>query len=293
LGEIKKGLEEKHGSVPCVAPSKTSAKYEHLRPERSFFQWEASSDGKVGILSLNDVQVLLRFVLHGLDLSTARGEPIRVSVHLLRHVMATSARQYQHVPAEAIAHFFLHHRFKTVHESSFSSVVSDYYWQMTHEQRLALIRDYLDEQEEHDRALVLTPPTPRDLEHMNDDLRSVYEHWHTLHPTAFGNCGCPGLCPRGTDRALCLGCSYHVEDPAKLEAALAWRASYAQQAASLDAQDNFIDARQARIKVQHLDDMINVMRMQREEEAAGRYIPVFKVLPSPYRKTEAQHEEES
>ena len=293
LGEIKKGLEEKHGSVPRVSPSKTSAKYEHLRPERYLFQWDASSDGKVGIFSLNDVQILLRFVLHGLDLYTAQGEPIRVSVHLLRHVMATSARQYQHIPAEAIAHFFLHHRFKTVHEASFSSVVSDYYWQMTHEQRLALIRDYLDEQEEHDRALVLTPPTPRDLEHMNEDLRKVYEQWHTLHPTAFGNCGCPGLCPRSTDRALCLGCSYHVEDPAKLGAALAWRASYAQQAASLELQGNLIDARQARIKVQQLDDMINVMQMQLQEAAAGRYIPVFKVLPSPYRKTEERHEEES
>ncbi len=263
-----------------------------LTPERYFFQWEASSDGKVGIFSLNDVQILLRFVLHGLDLYTAQGEPIRVSVHLLRHVMATSARQYQHVPAEAIAHFFLHHRFKTMHESSFTSVVSDYYWQMTKAQRLALIRDYLDEQEEHDCALVLTPPTPRDLEQMNEDLRRVYEQWHTLHPTAFGNCGCPGLCPRGIDRALCLGCSYHVEDPAKLGSALAWRASYAQQAASLEAHGNLIDARQARIKVQLLDDMITVMRLQLQEEAAGRYIPVFKALPSLYRKIEERYEEE-
>ena len=38
--------------------------------------------------------------------------------------------------------------------------------------------------------------------------------------------------------------------------------------------------------------MINVMRMQLEEEAAGRYIPVFKVLPSPYQNTEAGDETE-
>ena len=293
LGEIKKGLSAKHGSVPYVSPSKTSAKYEHLKPERYFFQWEASCDGKVGILSLNDVQILLRFVLHGLDLYTAQGERIHVSVHLLRHVMATNARQYQHVPAEAIAHFFLHHRFKTTHQSSFTSVVSDYYWQMTEESRLAVIRDYLDEQEEHDRALVLTPPTSRDLEQMNEDLRRVYEQWHTLHPTAFGHCGCPGLCPRGTDRSLCLGCSYHVEDPAKLGSALAWRTSSAQQAVSLEAQGNLIDARQARIKVQLLDDMMAVMRMQLQEEAAGRYIPVFKVLPTPYHSTKERNEKES
>jgi hypothetical protein len=39
--------------------------------------------------------------------------------------------------------------------------------------------------------------------------------------------------------------------------------------------------------------MITVMRMQTEEEAAGRYIPVFKVLPSPCRNLEAGDETES
>ena len=120
----------------------------------------------------------------------------------------------------------------------------------------------------------------------------MYETWHALHPTALGNCGCPGLCPRGTDRSLCLGCRYHVEDPEKLGATLAWQASYARQAELLEAQGNAIDARQARIKVQFLDDMISVMRLQLEEEVAGRYIPVFKILPSPYRNMEARDEKE-
>jgi hypothetical protein len=84
-----------------------------------------------------------------------------------------------------------------------------------------------------------------------------------------------------------------VEDPEKLGSALAWRESYAQQATLLEAQGNLIDARQARIKVQQLDDMINVMRMQIQEEAAGRYIPIFKVLPSPYREAKKQDEEKS
>ena len=34
-----------------------------------------------------------------------------------------------------------------------------------------------------------------------------------------------------------------------------------------------IDARQARIKVQQLDDIINVMQMQKQAEATGTYIP--------------------
>jgi hypothetical protein len=294
LGEIKAMLEEAHGAIPVVHPTPSSAKYEHLKPEQYLFQWAATPDGRQGIFSTEDVEILLRFSLHGLDLYTAQGVPIRVSVHVLRHVMATHARQYRHVPPEAIAHFFLHHRLKdlTGREPS-AAEISDYYFQMTEQQRLAVIRTDLDEQEEMDRTLMQAAPTPRDLERKNEDLRTVYEQWHTLHPTALGNCGCPGLCPRGNDRSLCLGCSYHVEDPEKLGAALAWRSSYAKQAELFQAQGNLIDARQARIKVQQLDDMINVMRMQLQREASGHYIPVFKVLPSPLRKTEGTHEDQS
>jgi integrase len=294
LGEIKHVLEQTHGSIPVVYPSQSSAKYEHLKPEQYLFQWGATPDGKQGIISIYDVQILLRFVLHGLDLYTTQGEPVRVTTHLLRHVMSTHARQYRNVPPETIAHFFLHHRLKelTGREPSWSEI-SDYYFQQTEAQRIASIRADLDEQEEMDRVLMRVAPTPRDLEQKNADLQATYEIWHTLHPTALGNCGCPGLCPRGTDRSLCLGCSYHVEDPEKLGSALAWRESYAQQATLLEAQGNLIDARQARIKVQQLDDMINVMRMQIQEEAAGRYIPIFKVLPSPYREAKKQDEEKS
>src|SRR5581483_674809 len=121
--------------------------------------------------------------------------------------------------------------------------------------------------------------------------QAVYDEWHTLHPTAFGNCGCPGLCPRGTDRALCLGCPYHVEDSEKLGAALAWRTSYAKQAELLEIQGNFTDARQARIKVQQLDDLINVMRLQLQAEAEGRYIPLYKILPSTGAKGDGLEEE--
>lgn len=291
LGEIKRGLEQAHGEIPVVHPSPTSAKYEHLRPERYFFQWAASPDGKYGLLNVAGVEVLLRFILHGLDLYTAKGEPIRVTAHILRHVMATDARQYRKIPPEAIAYFFLHHRLQRMGDPAIQ-VVSDYYWQMTREQQLALIREYLDEQEEQDRALVLLTPTPRDLERMNEDLRVVYDLWQTLHPTALGFCGCPGLCPRGYNRSLCIGCPYLVTDPERLGAALAWRASYAKQAEDLEAQGNLIDARQVRLLVQQLDDHINVMRLQMQRETDGQYMPLFKLLPKPPSEEEVSDEEE-
>jgi hypothetical protein len=293
LGEIKMLLEETYGKIPVVTPPRSNAKYEHLISERYIFQWGASSDENGGSISSSDVQTLLRFMLHGLDLSTARGKPIRVSVHVIRHVMATHARHHRNVPPEAIAYFFLHHRLKTLtgREPSLSEI-SEYYTLMTEEQRFATISADLDEQEELDHALLQAAPTPRDLEQMNEDLRIIFELWHALHPTALGYCGCPGLCPRGNDRALCLGCSYLVTDPERIGAALSWRDSYAKQAELLEAQGNSIDARQARIKVQLLDDVINVMRLQMQAEADGSYIPLHKVLPSPSGKREEDHEAE-
>jgi hypothetical protein len=287
LGESKMLLEETHGEIPIVAPARSNSKREHLKPECYLFQWNASADGEVGAISSRDAQTLLRFMLHGLDLYTAQGKPIRVSVHVLPHVMATHARHHRNVPPEAIAYFFLHHRLRelTGREPSLPEI-SEYYTLMTEEQRFAIIRADLDEQEEIDHALLQEAPTPRDLEQMNEDLRIIFDLWHALHPTALGYCGCPGLCPRDNDRALCLGCSYLVTDPERIGVALSWRDSYAKQAELLEAQGNAIDARQARIKVQLLDDVINVMRLQVQAEADGSYIPLHKVLPSPQGKRE-------
>ncbi len=155
VDEIKTLLEETHGEIPVVHPSRTSAKYEHLKPERYIFQWAAFPGDTLGILTIADIQVLLRFLFHGLDLYTTQGEPIRVSVHVLRHVMATHARQYRKVPPEAIAYFFLHHRLKELTGRVPSlTEISEYYTFMTEEQRFAVIRADLDEQEELDHALL-------------------------------------------------------------------------------------------------------------------------------------------
>ena len=137
LGEIKTLLEETYGDIPIVQPARSNSKREHLKPERYLFQWDASPDGKIGTLSEKDVTTLLRFLLHGLDVTTAKGEPIRVSTHVLRHVMSTHARHYRHVPPEAIAYFFLHHRLKalTGREPSLTDI-TEYYTQMTEEQAL-------------------------------------------------------------------------------------------------------------------------------------------------------------
>jgi hypothetical protein len=104
LREIGQLLEATHGgSIPVVQPTR-STKSEDLVPEPYLFQWGASADGRLGLLDPSDVGVLLRFLFHGITLTTRTGKPIRIAAHVLRHVLATHARTIQNVPAEAVAY---------------------------------------------------------------------------------------------------------------------------------------------------------------------------------------------
>ena len=87
--------------------------------------------------------------------------------------MSTHASHYRHVPPEVIAHFFLHPSSQRAHRQQNSSLpeISEYYTLMTEEQRFAVIRADLDEQEEMDHTLLQAGSIPRDLEQKNEDLR--------------------------------------------------------------------------------------------------------------------------
>src|SRR5260370_7022006 len=70
MGEVKSALEEAYGEIPVVHPTRSSAKYEDLKPERYFFKWDSTQDVRLGIFLVIDVQGLLRFMLQGLTLVT-------------------------------------------------------------------------------------------------------------------------------------------------------------------------------------------------------------------------------
>ncbi len=116
-------------------------------------------------------------------------------------------------------------------------------------------------------------PEGRTLETLRADLRAVFERWQTLHPTAFGFCGSTTLCPRGTNRALCVGCPFLVPEPDNAWKAERWRASYARQADELERQGDERDARQARLVVRELDGLLATMRLLRQARDDGRYPP--------------------
>ncbi len=278
LREIGSLLKEAYGDIPAVSPHPANKKAEDLLPERYLFQWAASPDGREGTLAPRDVPTLLRFILHGLEFRTKQGERFTVSTHLLRHVMATVARHEYEVPAEVVA-FVLHHQQSDLPVP----MATEYYSRMPEEQQLKILAEFLIELEEQAANVLLNVPKERTLEQMDEDLRDVFERWQTLLETAFGFCGCTGLCPRGYHRSLCLGCPHLIPDPRKQGSAVKWRASYARQAEELEAEGATVDARQARLQVQELEDLINSMSVLQQAIDDGTRQPVFLQLPSaPY-----------
>lgn len=270
LREIGAFLKEKHSCIPTVRPHPENSKAEDLKPERYLFQWQATADGYDGAIAPSDVSVLIRFILHGLEFRTKQGEPFVVSTHLLRHVMATAARQEHEVPTEVLA-FVLHHQ----QTGLAIPVATEYYSQMTAEQRLVALSEFMTDVEEQAASILLTMPDERTLEQMDEDLREVFERWHVLLETAFGFCGRVGLCPRGYARNLCIGCPHLIPDPRRRVNALKWRASYARQAEELVAQEESVDAHQVGLQVQELDDLINSMDVMQQAIDDGTRQPVF------------------
>lgn len=278
LREIGTLLKETHGSIPTIYPHPDNTKVEDLLSERYLFQWAATPDGREGALSPHDVRILLRFILHGLTFRTRQGESFVVSTHLLRHVMATAARQDHEVPAEVIA-FVLHHQ----QTGLAIPAATRYYSQMTEEQRVQVLAEFQIDLEEQAANLLLTMPDERTLSQMDEDLREVFERWHVFLETAFGFCGRVGLCPRGYARNLCIGCPHLIPDPRKRENAINWRASYARQAEELEGAGDLVDARQVRLQVQELDDLLKSMDVMKQAIDDRTRQPVFPQLPSaPY-----------
>lgn len=279
LMEIGQLLEATHnGSIPVVHPTR-STKEEDLAPEPYLFQWAASADGRLGLLEHSDVGRLLRFLFHGLTLTTRTGKPIRIVPHLLRHVLATHARTIQQVPAEAVA-YLLHHRV-TLSDSTRALSIPEataYYSRMPVAQLLALLFEAQSTVGSRQDRSYLQAPTPRTLEQMDEALRQVFEQWSLIGPTVLGYCSA-GLCIRPDNRARCLGCRFLVPHYSTLPSARVWRKLYLFHAEQHEAHGHSIDAKQARQMIHYLDDIITIMQIQMRARADGGYLPFADTLP--------------
>jgi hypothetical protein len=271
LCEIAETLRNAHDNcIPVAHPHASHTKCEELSPERYLFQWDASSDGKLGAFSPTDVTNLLRFILYGLEFRTKEGEPFSVSVHLLRHVMATTARHEHGVPVEAVARV-LHHE----QRPSMVPASTAYYSEETEDRSWIAWALFQTDLEVRAASLLVEWPSDQEIAGMDEDLRESFERWHTLLETSFGFCGNIDLCPRGYNRTLCIGCPHLNVDPRKRKNALHWLKVYTQLAAELEARGEEVDARQYRLLVRDLEKHLKDMEFLQAAIENGTRRPIF------------------
>jgi hypothetical protein len=280
LKEIAEMLQAAHGGrIPIVYPEAFGNKADDLVAEPYFFQWAASPDGRLGHFNAQDVASLLRFLFHGLTLTTRAGEPIRIAPHLLRHVLATHARTALNIPAEAIA-YLLHHRVKLEGTSRALTIpeATAYYSRLPVAQLLALLFEIQPQLIADKGRSYLQAPSPQTLEHMDEALRKQFERCGLIGPTVLGFCSA-GTCVRPDNRGICGNCRYLVPHYSNLSKAKTWRRLYVLQAKLHDEQGHTVDAEQARKMVQYIDDAIRIMEIQIRTRQDGGYLPFVDTLP--------------
>jgi hypothetical protein len=279
LKEIAGMLQSAHGGrIPKVSPEAFGNKADDLVAEPYFFQWAASPDGRLGHFNSQDVAQLLRFLFHGLTLTTKAGEPIRIAPHLLRHVLATHARTALNIPAEAIA-YLLHHRVKLEGTSRALTIpeATAYYSRLPVAQLLALLFEIQPQLAADQGRSYLQAPSPQTLEHMDEALRKQFERSGMIGPTVLGFCSA-GTCVRPDNRGICANCPYLVPHYSNLRHAKTWRRLYVLQAKLHDDQGHAVDAEQARKLVQYIDDAIRIMEIQVRTRQDGGYLPFADTL---------------
>lgn len=280
LKEIAELLQAAHGGrIPVVRPCWTNPKADDLTPEPYLFQWAASQDGRLGHLDIKDVCKLLRFLFHGLVLTTRAGKPIRIAPHLLRHVLSTHARIVQKIPAEALA-YLLHHRVQLPDSTGALTLpeATAYYSRLPVARLLALLASVQSTLMPGDKCSYVPVPSPQQLAQMDEALRAQFERCGMIGPTVLGFCSA-GTCVRPDNRGICANCPFLVPHYGNLPNARIWRKLYVIQAKLHDDQGHTVDAEQARKVIQYLDDMIRIMEIQIRTRQDGGYIPFVDMLP--------------
>jgi hypothetical protein len=280
LMEIGRGLASDPKLIP-VRKISDSSKAEQLKPERYLFQWtdrlrtqSVALLDRASVLGNADINMLLRFMFHGLELWAPNNKRIRITVHLLRHVLATYARHRASVPPEVIA-FLLHHRLRASQGSDDAPQAgesTDYYSREPESETLSRLVRLQEQAILNDDCLTIGPITEQDLQELDEDLQETFEQWGTIGTTALGYCKA-GMCIRQEDRALCIGCPFLVVYHRMLNNARAWRTIFLEDIRRLEGQGNKVETRQRRVKLKWLDGYIASMEMQLQVLADGGRLP--------------------
>lgn len=225
-------LRERNGSKKLpVIPSQ----YGKTPPDRYIFQWEGKA------LCQDILNVLLRFLLHGLVFKRADGRSVHLTSHMLRHAFATEAAD-QRVPVDVIARI-LHQR---------DTTVTKYHSRPTADQVIEAAEMMFVERIDVGAEAV------RDPEEIGRLLRDAQGKIGALTEVVGGTCVIGSLCPA---KFACVGCTGNAPDPARrheVEKKLAWAA---QQLEWAEREDLLAEARQMKALIRDCNLMLEEMKL--------------------------------
>jgi hypothetical protein len=279
LQEISEGLRARYGGeIPRVAPRRSHTKVDDLKPERYLLQWNRM------VVDSMTVNGLIRFVIDGFELRDVNGQRFRMHSHLLRHVGATAARHEFGLPLDIMADILSHTRDREGHAPEATS----YYTRLPLEQRIIeqqrAVDRMLDKADAATRQIAPIDPAEearRLLDRCDERTREVLERWHTYHPVVFGHCGRAGLCIRGTNRVLCLGCPFLVPRPEFKQRVDTYLHAYAQMAEQLEISGNPAEAMEHRRLADQCRKLRHEMRLLEQAESVTCATPGPSALAHP------------
>lgn len=230
-----------------VVPSQ----YGKTPPDRYIFQWDAKA------LCQDILNVLLRFLLHGLIFTRADGKPVHLTSHMLRHAFATEAAD-QRVPVDVIARI-LHQR---------DTTVTKYYSRPTTQQVIEAAETMFVER------IDVAAEALRDPKHIGRLLEEAQGKIGALTEVVGGTCVIGNLCPA---KFACVGCTGNAPDPARrheVQKKLTWAT---QQLEWAERQDLLAESRQLKALVRDCSLMLEEMDLI--EAAKANAEQVVTIMP--------------
>ncbi len=234
-------LRERGGGAVVVPP--TFQLREKCEPAPYLFQFRGRH------LEHGDLNACLRILLHGIEVSTAQGETVRLSAHLLRHGFATEMRQLE-VPLDVIA-LLLKQR---------DVEVTRYYAQPTPAQMVQVQeRIFLD-------RIDLTRTHLRAPAAIRRQLEGAQGGVGALVPVVGGTCTVANMCPA---KFACLGCAGNAPDPARRAQVEEFKRIYGDMMQLAAGQGLRAEERKAREVVAGCEDMLAEMALIEAAERDG------------------------
>jgi hypothetical protein len=204
-----------------------------------------------------DLNACMRFLVHGMAFLKEDGQPVTITSHRLRHVVATYLLQVEAVPIDVVAEILKHKHLAT----------TAYYGKATPAMVSERLEGYLAR---FAGSIDLEQDVLRTPAEVHAQLTEARERMGTLLEVAGGTCAQPGYCPVKT---ACIGCPCNAPDPSKRrdpERARFWAEREGDRAVR---EGRLLDARRMEQTVRDCDVMLQEMDLiedwQEDEKREG------------------------